>query len=439
MGRAAAPVVSIVGRPNVGKSTLFNRVLKRKLAVVDDAPGVTRDRHAALATWEDRRFWLVDTGGLLLDSDGIIETQVREQVEIALTESDVVLFMVDGRAGPLPDDYDIADLLRRRNAPVKLVVTKIDAPSLEVHAHEFAALGLGDLYMVSGLEGYGVGDLLDAVVANMPPVPETDTDASIGVAVVGRPNVGKSSIVNALLRESRMVVSETPGTTRDAIDTEFRFEGRSITLIDTAGLRRKARMDRGVEFYASLRATRSLARADVALVVLDASVPIGRQDFRIASMPFESGIPVVYVFNKWDLVEGKQTLTTRDVVREATRHVPDFAHAPAVFVSAKTKQRVSRLLTEAVAVYEAARTRVHDNELNALLDAAVEARSHPWVKGRMIKFWGMRQIGTAPPTFVVYVSRPDAVEENYRRFLKNRIRDRYPFRGCPIRLLFRRK
>ncbi len=439
MSRASLPIVSIVGRPNVGKSTLFNRILRRRQAVVDDAPGVTRDRHMAVTEWEGKPFMLVDTGGLLLAAEGIIEERIREQVEMALGESRRVLFVVDGREGPVADDHDVADLLRRRGADVTLVVTKIDAEPLEAAGHEFAELGVGDLHLVSGLEGRGVADLLDEITADMPPGETADTDGRIAIAVIGRPNVGKSSLVNAMLQRERMIVSEIPGTTRDAIDTDFRYEGRDYTLIDTAGLHRRTKTTRGAEYFSSIRTTRSLERADVAVVVFDATEPLSRQDFRIAAMPFESGRPVLFVFNKWDVVESKETLTSRDIVREAARHVPDFDHAPSEFLSARTTQRVSRVMERIDDVYRAARAEQSAADLDAFIDRVTAAKSHPYTKGAMMRFWGMRQVGVAPPTFIVYCNKPNMVEDNYRRYVKNRLRESFGYFGTPLRVLYRRK
>lgn len=436
---ASLPVVCIVGRPNVGKSTLFNRIIRRRKAVVDDHPGVTRDRMMARAEWEGRSFMLVDTGGLVLESLGAIETAIREQVQVALEHADVVLLVVDGREGPLRDDEEVARLLRRRGISPILVVSKVDAPSLEPAALEFTRLGLDPTFLVSGLEGRGVGEMLDAASAQFPERPSSPSTPSVRLAVIGRPNVGKSSLVNALLCEERMIVSDVPGTTRDAIDTEFRFHGRDFTLIDTAGLRRKSRVATAYEHVAALHAAESLSRADVALVVLDASMEISRQDFRIAAMPFTEGVPLVFVFNKWDIVASKETLTARDVVREAARHVPDFDHAASVFVSAKTGQRVSRIVPAALEAYEAARVEIPDERMNAFIDRLTETRSHPYVRGKMMKFWGMRQLGVAPPAFVVYCNRPAEVAENYRRHIANSVREAFGFRGTPIRLLFRRK
>jgi len=438
MSKRHLPVVSIVGRPNVGKSTLFNRILRRRQAVVDDQPGVTRDRHAAIAEWEGRGFMLVDTGGLLLDEEGIIESQIRVQVEIALGESDLVMLVVDGRTGPVADDYTVIDLLRRQGARFILVVTKVDAESLEAAAQEFQALGVERTYFVSGLEGRNVGDLLDDVVEGLGPTQPVPTEASIAIAVVGKPNVGKSSLVNALLQRERMIVSEIPGTTRDAIDTAFRFEGRAYTLIDTAGLRRKAKFEKGAEYFSAIRTTRSLERCDVAVMVLDASVPMSRQDYRIAALPFENGRPVVFVWNKWDLV-AKETDTSKALLGEAARHLPDFDHAPSLFVSALTAQRVSRVMGAVTEVYESARREIPDEELDELLARSEARRSHPSIRGKLMRFWGMRQVGVAPPTFIVYCNMPKDVTENYRRFLRNRIRERFGFVGTPVRLLCRRQ
>jgi GTP-binding protein len=438
MGKRGLPVVAIVGRPNVGKSTLFNRLVGRSIAVVDDAPGVTRDRHHAIAEWTGRSFVLVDTGGLLLDSQGIIESRVREQVEAAIEESDLVLFTVDARSGPLPDDIEIAHLLRRLDVPTALVVTKVDSARHEAAAQEFSAVGLDPVYFVSGLDGRGAGDLMDAILARLPASEPPAETGAVRVAVIGKPNVGKSSIVNALLQRERMIVTDIPGTTRDAVDSEFRWEGRVFTLIDTAGLHRKQRMATGVEFFAAVRTMRSLDRADVALVVLDASAPLTRQDYRVAATPFELGVSCVYLFNKWDLAE-RATLTSRDIVREGARHVPSFEHAPSLFVSAKTSQRISRIPPTILSVYDGARVQIDADRLAECFENAVAARPIPYARGRAVRLRGIRQVGVAPPTFRVDVNQPEAVESSYRRFLVNRLRDRFGFLGSPIRLVLHRE
>ncbi len=438
MGKKALPIVSIVGRPNVGKSTLFNRIIRRRVAVVDDESGVTRDRNHAVTDWNGRSFVLVDTGGLLLESDQIMEGHVREQVEIALQESHLVLFTVDGRSELTADDLLIADLLRRRGATTMLVVTKVESQRIESESQEFASLAHHPIHFVSGLEGMGVGDLLDSVVEKIPPRAPTARSDRIMIAVIGRPNVGKSSIVNALLRQDRMIVSDIPGTTRDAVDTPFRYNDQDFTLVDTAGLRQKSKITKAVEYFSTLRTTRSIERADVALVVLDASGPLTRQDHRVAATPFEAGLATVFLFNKWDLRE-KETLTSRDEVREAAGHLPDYKHAPSLFVSAKTSQRVSRIPEAVLKVHAAARRRIEDETVEECLARAFAGLSHPYVRGRMIRFRGGRQVGIAPPTFVVTLNRPDAVIESYRRYLANRLRDAFGFPGSPIRLLFRRK
>lgn len=434
------PVVAIVGRPNVGKSTLFNRFLGRVQAVVDDMPGITRDRHMARVEWNGAPFYLVDTGGWVPEGADGMEKRIIHQVLKALEACDLVLFVVDARSGLQPHDSAIGRALIEMGIDPVLVVNKVDSEALEAHAGEFAALGMGEtIWGVSAMEGRGIGDLLDEIVARIPDRPTAPVEsAAIRIAVLGRPNVGKSSIVNRLLGEERVIVDDFPGTTRDAIDAPFRYHGREMVLVDTAGIRRKLAAQPDYEFYASLRAARALESADVALLVLDASEPVSRQDLRIARMIDESGKACVWVFNKWDLVvkDDKTSAHTLAAVRE---QISFHAYAPAEFVSALTVQRISRLPERIIEVYEAGRVRVPTGELNEIVRKAVEQNPpKPVGGGRPLRVYYATQVRVAPPTFALFVSQPQRLAREYERYLSRALREAFGFSGNPIRLQIRR-
>ncbi len=434
----ARPVVAIVGRTNVGKSTLFNRVVGRRQAVVDDVPGVTRDRNTAVAEWAGREFFLVDTGGLLPEARQGMDQRVREQVEAAVDTAELVLVVVDVTAGRLAVDEEIAALVRRRARPALLVANKADSPSRATGAHEFVGLGLGEPVAVSALHGDGVGDLLDACLAKFPPAgDEPIVDPTVlKIAVVGRPNVGKSSIVNRLLGEERMIVSDVPGTTRDSVDTEFIWHGRRFVLIDTAGLRRRTHIDTRTEFYCAVRAIRAVERADVAIQVLDTSVPFSRQDYRISGIIFDTARPAVLAFNKWDLVD-KETLTAKRQEDAYRAHVRGLWYAPAVFVSALSGQRLSRLPQIALDLHEAARQRYARQALEEVLEDAVTYQSPPALKRGRLRFRRVEQVSIDPIRLVIETSNAKAVPETYRRYLLRRFREGLGIRRAPLRLEFR--
>ncbi len=431
------PIVSIVGRPNVGKSTMFNRILKRRQAVVDPTPGVTRDRHDAVADWSGRSFLLIDTGGLIEQSEEEMQQHITAQSQIAIEQSDVVLFLVDGRSGNHPSDYDIAERIRRAQKPVVLAVNKIDGPSDDPEVHEFNRLGLVEPIGVSAQVGRSIGDLLDLVIALLPRVEPERVD-TLRLAVVGRPNVGKSSLVNRLLGEERMIVSNIPGTTRDAIDTMLKFEGRQITLIDTAGLRKPARVNDQIEFYTALRTARAIARADVVCVLLDPSQTLSTQDFKIAEAAEEAGAGLIFVVNKWDLIE-KETDTAGAYVNDLHRRAKTFAWAPVVFISAQTGQRAPKVLSMAVTVFEERARRIGTPELTRTILQDIQRKPPPSDRGKFVKIKFLTQASERPPTFVFFCNKPDSVAESYRRFLANRLRERFGFEGVPLRLRFRSK
>jgi GTPase len=434
------PVVAIVGRPNVGKSTLFNRVAGRGLAVVDDEPGITRDRHYAVIEWAGSRFHLVDTGGWVPKGGQEIDRRILEQILVALMECDLVLFLVDAAAGLQPHDVEIAREIQKRGRPLLLVANKVDTDRREADAAEFAALGLdGVPWSVSAIQGRGVGEVLDEITRRIPKGDgeRAETEA-VRIAVMGKPNVGKSSLVNRLLGEERMIVDDVPGTTRDAVDTPLRFHGRPMVLVDTAGIRRKLSAQPDFEFYATLRAIRSLETAHVALLVFDATDPFSRQDLRIARMIDESGCACVWVFNKWDLVE-KDDKTSAHLLTRVREQIPFQSYAPAEFISALTVQRVSKIPQRVLEVYEAARRRIPTGELNACVRQAVE-RNRPRAMGgeRPIRIYYATQVKVAPPTFALFVSRPERLAQDYARYLVRELRRSFDFAGSPIRLQVRK-
>jgi GTPase len=430
------PVVAVIGRPNVGKSTFFNRVLGQRRAIVEDVPGVTRDRNFARAEWNNRTFYLVDTGGLEPDSEEPMPVAIRQQVESALAEADVIVFMVDGQTGPHADDVGIATMLRRRNRPVVLAVNKLDRIPHEIAHHDFWTLGLGEPYPVSSVVGKGSGDLLDVIVDTLPEVEAEEEDGALHVAVIGKPNVGKSSFVNRLLGEERMVVSEVPGTTRDSIDTPFRYHDRDLIFIDTAGLRRQARIDAGLEYYSALRTERAIERADVCLLLVEATEPVHVQDLKIAEKAWKAGCGLIIVANKWDLVE-KETNTAVEFERTLHQRSPSLKWVPVLFSSALTGQRVRKALDLIVEVAENRETRIATRAVNDVLRQLVERTAPPQYRGHPIKMFYATQVAVKPPVFVIFTNQPDGVPEHYMRYLSNGFRAAWQFMGSPLRLRLR--
>jgi len=433
------PTVAIVGRPNVGKSTLFNRILGGRPAIVSEQPGTTRDRHFGDAEWQGRHFWVVDTGGLLPESDDSMDRAIRTQVEFALDESDVVIFVVDGREGMNPVDRAIAERLRKAGRPVLLAVNKLDNLEQSTEQYGFYSLGFGDPVGVSAAVGKGSGDLLDAVVERLPPFDPAEMEDMINVAVVGRPNVGKSSIVNRLLGEERHVVAPQAGTTRDAIDSVLRFQGKTLNFIDTAGLRRRAKVEDDLEFYSTLRTERAIERAHVAVLVVDAAVGLHNQDLRIATQAWEEGAGLIVLVNKWDLVEEKDANTARQGQEAIIAKAPFLRYVPFLYVSALTGQRVRKVLDLIVQVAEAREERVPTAEVNKVLASLVERNAPPQKPGEEVKLLYASQIGTAPPTLAIVSNRPDEVPESYQRYLSHGFREAWPFTGSPLRLKFTRR
>ncbi|HET8650042.1 MAG TPA: ribosome biogenesis GTPase Der [Gemmatimonadales bacterium] len=433
------PTVAIVGRPNVGKSTLFNRIVGGRRAIVSDQAGTTRDRHFGEADWQGRRFWLIDTGGLLPDSDQSMDRAIRQQVEFALDEADVVIFLVDGQEGPNPVDQAIAARLRKSGRPVLLAVNKLDDLERSTAQHAFWDLGFDEPMGVSAGTGKGSGDLLDRLVDLLPPRTDDEDQAAIQVAVIGRPNAGKSSLVNRLVGEERSVVAPEAGTTRDAVDSVLRYHGRTLNFIDTAGLRRRAKVDDDLEFYSTLRTERAVERADVCVLVVDATLGLHNQDLRIATRAWERGCALIIAVNKWDLVEGKDANTARRGQAELVAKAPFLEYVPFVYLSAVTGQRVSKLLDQILEVAEAREQRVGTSEVNRVLAELVERSNPPQKPGEEVKLLYASQIGTAPPAFAIVTNRPEAVPESYQRYLTHGFRAAWPFPGSPLRLKFTRR
>lgn len=430
------PLIAIVGRPNVGKSTFFNKVVGRKISITEDRPGVTRDRLYADAEWRGRVFSLVDTGGIELKSDDLMWKHIKKQAEVAIDTANVILFFVDGKEGLTTSDYDVADMLRRSKKPVILVVNKIDEYS-EEKVFEFYSLGLGDPYPVSSEHGKGIGDVLDECVSYFEKN-VGEEDVSIKIAVVGKPNAGKSSIVNRLLGFERSIVTDIAGTTRDAIDTKFTYDGRDYTIIDTAGIRKKARVEDDIEYYSVMRAFDAVRRADVCLLVVDSTEGLTEQDTKIIGYVHEQGKPSVIVMNKWDLIE-KDTNTINKFEDKLKEDLKFMDYFRSVYVSAKTGQRAEKIMKEVDAVYANARFRIPTGTLNDLISDTVRANEPPSYNGKRLRVYYSSQVSVAPPTFVLFVNSCDLMHFSYERFLENAVRKAFDFSGTPIRIVTREK
>jgi GTP-binding protein len=430
------PVIAIIGRPNVGKSALFNRIVGDHSAIVSEEAGTTRDRHFALAEWNGRNFWLVDTGGLADDPHIPMDMEIRRQVIEAIGEADLLLMVVDAKAGLHPSDSRVLELLRESQKPWLLVANKVDDPA-STDYYEFYSLGAGDPLPVSAVNGKNSGDLLDVIVSHIPASAEEQDDA-LRVAVIGRPNVGKSSLVNRLLGEERLVVSEVAGTTRDAIDTPLNYHGRTIIFVDTAGLRRQSRVEDGVEFYSALRSRRAIDRADICILVIDATEGLHNQDLRIAALAWETGRGLIIVVNKWDIAE-KETNSAHKFQKECEEKAPFFKFVPFIFLSALTGQRVAKVLSVILDVEVERKKRITTSQVNTTLEALVARRQPPQAAGREIKLNYATQVETAPPTIAVFGNNPDLVQEHYIRYLHNGFREAWGFTGSPLRVVMRRK
>lgn len=431
------PVVAVVGRPNVGKSTFFNRVLGKRLAIVDDRPGVTRDRNFAKADWAGHAFILVDTGGILEASDRPVDQLVRHQALRAVEEADVILLLVDGKEGVHPMDGRLAELLRKTQRPVLLVVNKVDNLPHATGYHEFWSLGLGEPLPVSAISGKGSGDLLDRIVAEFQETEESEDDPdTIRVAVIGKPNVGKSSLVNRLFGEERVVVSEEAGTTRDPVDSEMKYHGKTLIFVDTAGLRRQSRIDDDIEYYSSIRTARVVEDADVCLVLVDGTEEIHHQDLRVMEQAWRAGAGVALLVNKWDVVE-KETATASDFTRMAREKTPFLKWVPFLFVSALTGQRVRKALDLILQIEEERHRRINTAEVNQVVQYLVHRQPAPHFRGREIRFKYATQTSVAPPRFVLFSNFPKGVPAHYLRYLLNGFRDAWGFHGTDLRIHIR--
>jgi GTP-binding protein len=430
------PVVAIVGRPNVGKSALFNRIIGEQTAIVAEEAGTTRDRHFARAEWNGRAFWLVDTGGITDDPSIPMDVEIRKQVEQAIAEADLLLLVVDAKTGVHPTDTRVIDLFRDAQKPWMIVANKVDDPR-STDFYEFYNLGAGDPYPVSAVNGKGSGDLLDVVVDRIPAMPPEEENA-LRVAVIGRPNVGKSSFVNRLLGEERLVVSEVAGTTRDAIDTPMRYHGRTLVFVDTAGLRRQSKVDEGVEFYSALRARRAIERADICLLIIDATEGLHNQDLKIATLAWESGRGLIMVVNKWDL-KAKDDKAAAKFEKECREKAPYLNFVPFIFTSALTGQRVNKTLELVLHVESERMKRISTSQVNERLGELLARRQPPQAAGREIKLNYATQVSVAPPTFAVFGNHPELLEEHYVRYLHNGFRETWGFTGNPLRIVLRRK
>jgi GTP-binding protein len=438
----AKPIVAIVGRPNVGKSTLFNRLVGERRAIVEDLPGTTRDRVYGVTDWGGVEFTVVDTGGLQdereVDAESFaqIARHTRDQAHVAIGEADVIVFMVDSSHGVNAGDHEVAEILRRTDKPTILVANKADSVTRREDAIEFYELGLGDPLAISSYHGTGTGDLLDRIVEALPSVEEEEELQGPALAIVGRPNVGKSRLLNALLGQERSIVSDVPGTTRDSLDTVLIWAGQPVTLIDTAGIRRRGRIDRGIEQFSVLRSMRAIDRADVVLLVIDATEGFTAQDLHIAGYVAEQKKGVVVVINKWDLVE-KDSSTMEEYRQQAREALHFMPYAPLVFVSAKFGQRVHHVLDAALAVVAERNKRVPTAALNKLLKEAVALHPPPSKPGKWLKFYYATQADVSPPTFIIFVNDPTQIHFSYRRYLENKLRDTFGFTGTAIRMSFR--
>ncbi len=450
------PIVALVGRPNVGKSTLFNRIIGQRIAIVEDLPGTTRDRLYGDSTWNGRDFILIDTGGFdqAMDSrpskpgdlghvagveSGLFLTEVKNQAHLAMDEADVIVFVVDATTGITSSDELVAQVLRRSDKPVIVAVNKADNQAARNDAVEFYSLGLGEIYPESALHGYGVGDLLDAVVESMP-VTDLDEaeDERLKIAIVGRPNVGKSSLINKLLGYERVIVSDVPGTTRDAIDTVIEFDGEEIVIIDTAGIRRRGKIEPGVEKHGFLRAIKAMRRADVCLLVIDATEPIAAQDAHIAGYILEEYKSVIVVVNKWDLVE-KDNYTMDNYTKKIRQELKFLDYVPVVFTSALTGQRVKNILSMAIEVQEHRMHRISTSELNRFLREAVAKNPPKGAKRHSLRFYYMTQASVSPPAFIFFTNNAKLIHFTYKRYLENQLRMHFKFLGTPLKLIFRNR
>jgi len=432
------PLVAVVGRPNVGKSTFFNRIVGRRVSIVEDTPGVTRDRIYAEAEWNNIHFAMIDTGGIEPDSKDIILSQMREQAEMAMDTSDVILFMCDGKEGVTAADREVAQMLMKTGKDVVLAVNKVDKKELPDDFYDFYELGLGEPIPISAANMLNLGDLLDRIIESFPEGAGTEEEDAIKIAMIGKPNVGKSSLINKLLGENRVIVSPIAGTTRDSIDTPFVKDGEKYVLIDTAGIRRKSKVNESIEKFSVLRAVAAIERCDVCMMVIDAQEGITEQDKKIAGMAHEAGKGIVVVVNKWDLID-KETNTMNEFKKEIARELTFMSYAPSVFISALTGQRVSKVIEMAKYVAENRAMRVPTGQLNNLITDATMMKQPPSDKGKRLKIYYVTQVGVKPPLFSFKINSRPLMHFSYARYLENKIRDAFGFEGSSIKFVFREK
>ncbi len=434
------PVVAIVGRPNVGKSTFVNRLAGGRHSIVDDMPGVTRDRIYFDVEWQNKIFTIIDTGGIIPEHDDDIMASIFSQAQLACEEADKIVFIVDGKSGINPIDYDIANILRKSGKPVFLAVNKCDNPESLLMTGDFYSLSLGEPIAISALHGSGgVGDLLEIITEDFEITEEIEEDNRIKIAIVGRPNAGKSSIVNSLLNTQRVIVSDVSGTTRDSIDSLINYDGKEFTIVDTAGIRKKSKVDYGVEKFAVDRAIRSIRECDVALLVIDATLGISDQDKRISSIITEAGKGIIVAINKWDLIEDKKSNTINKFEQKLSAEIPFLSYASKIFISAVTKQRLTQIFDESLKAYEQATKRVSTGLLNKVINEAYALNPPTSFKGKRLKIYYATQAKVQPPTFIFFVNDEELVKDSYKKYLENKLREAFGFFGTPIRISFRER
>ncbi|WP_313017191.1 ribosome biogenesis GTPase Der [Acetoanaerobium noterae] len=433
------PIVAIVGRPNVGKSTLFNRIAGERIAIVEDTPGVTRDRIYAQAEWVSKHFTIIDTGGIEPDSEELIPKKMRQQAELAMDMAQVILFVVDGKAGLTPADRDVALMLLKTKKPVLLVVNKVDNKNLPDDFYDFYELGFGEPIPVSSSIGLGTGDLLDEVVKNFPQDMDTELDEDVvKVAIVGKPNAGKSSILNRLIGEERVIVSPIAGTTRDAIDTYIEMDGKKYLFIDTAGIRKKSKVYENIEKYSVIRAYASVEKADVVLTVIDATEGISEQDSKIAGLAHDAGKASIVVVNKWDLIE-KDNHSVKEYTKKIREELPFMQYCPILFVSALTSQRMGKIKETVDFIFDEASKRVATGVLNDVIGEAVMMNQPPSDKGKRLKIYYATQVGVRPPTFAIFVNEKELFHFSYQRYIENKLRENFGYEGTPLKIYVREK
>lgn len=434
------PIVAIVGRPNVGKSTFVNRLLGSRNSIVDDLPGVTRDRIYFDVEWQNKQFTVIDTGGIIPGDEDEIMVSIFDQARIATKEADKIIFLVDGKSGVNPVDYDIANILRQSGKPVFVAVNKLDNPESLYMINDFYSLALGDPLGISALHGSGgVGDLLEIITEDFPQDIQNPEDDRIKIAIVGRPNAGKSSIVNALLNENRVIVSDVSGTTRDSIDSDIRYKDRDFVIVDTAGIRKKSKVDYGVEKFAVDRAIRSIRDCNVALLVIDAKEGISDQDKKIASIIIEAGKGIIIAVNKWDLIEDKKANTINQFDKKLSNEIPFLEFAPKIYISALTKQRLPQIFEKAQEVYEQCTKRVSTGLLNKVMKELYSLNPPTSVKGKRLKILYTTQSNICPPTFIIFANNADLLKDHYKRYIENKLREAFGFFGTPIRISIRER